>query len=65
VQTAKRAWSDARAVQICDPQVVGQPFRIRALDDLIAYAKWCDDVLFATGEEIAECDLKNRHSRIA
>ena len=47
------------------PHVVGQPFRIRALHDFIAYAKSFDDVWFATREEIAEWYLKNHHSHIA
>jgi hypothetical protein len=45
--------------------VVGQPFRIRALRDFIAYAKSFDDVWFVTREEIAEWYLKNHHSHIA
>ena len=44
------------------PHVIGQPFRIRALHDFIAYAKEFDDVWFATREEIAEWYLKNHHT---
>jgi peptidoglycan/xylan/chitin deacetylase (PgdA/CDA1 family) len=47
------------------PHVIGQPFRIRALHDFIAYAKSFDDVWFATREEIAEWYLKNHQSHIA
>jgi allantoinase len=47
------------------PHVVGQPFRIRALRDFIAYCKQFDDVWFATREEIAEWYLKNHHTHIA
>ena len=46
------------------PHVVGQPFRIRALRDFIAYCKQFDDVWFATREEIAEWYLKNHHTHI-
>jgi peptidoglycan/xylan/chitin deacetylase (PgdA/CDA1 family) len=47
------------------PHVVGQPFRIRALRDFVAYCKQFDDVWFATREEIAEWYLKNHHTHIA
>ena len=47
------------------PHVVGQPFRIRALHDFLAYAKSFDDVWWATREEIAEWYLKNHQSHIA
>ncbi len=46
------------------PHVIGQPFRIRALRDFIAYAKGFPDVWWATREEIAEWYLKNHHSHI-
>ena len=46
------------------PHVIGQPFRIRALRDFVAYCKQFDDVWFATREEIAEWYLKNHHSHI-
>ena len=46
------------------PHVIGQPFRIRALRDFIRYAKTCDDVWFATREEIAEWYLQTHQSHI-
>src|SRR5262245_19265891 len=46
------------------PHVVGQPFRIRALHDFLAYVRQFDDVWFATREEIAEWYLKNHHTHI-
>jgi len=46
------------------PHVIGQPFRIRALRDFLAYVKKFDDVWFATREEIAEWYLKNHASHI-
>jgi hypothetical protein len=46
------------------PHVIGQPFRIRALRDFVAYAKQFDDVWFATREEIAEWYLQNHKSHI-
>ena len=46
------------------PHVIGQPFRIRALHDFIAYATEFDDVWFATREEIAEWYLKNHHTHM-
>jgi hypothetical protein len=46
------------------PHVIGQPFRIRALQDFIAYAKGFGDVWFATREEIVRCYLKNDHTHI-
>ena len=45
--------------------IVGQPFRIRALHDFLAYARSFDDVWWATREEIAEWYLKNHQSHIA
>ncbi len=39
--------------------VIGQPFRIRALRDFVAYVKQFDDVWFVTREEIAEWYLEN------
>lgn len=47
------------------PHVIGQPFRIRALRDFIAYAKGFDGVWFTTREEIAEWYLENHHTHIA
>lgn len=47
------------------PHVIGQPFRIRALHDFLAYAREFDDVWFATREEIAEWYLKNHHTHIS
>jgi peptidoglycan/xylan/chitin deacetylase (PgdA/CDA1 family) len=46
------------------PHVIGQPFRIRALRDFLAYVKRFDDVWFATREEIAEWYLDNHASHI-
>jgi peptidoglycan/xylan/chitin deacetylase (PgdA/CDA1 family) len=46
------------------PHVIGQAFRIRALQDFVAYAKSFSDVWFATREEIAEWYLKNHHTHI-
>ena len=46
------------------PHVIGQPFRIRALRDFLAYVKQFDDVWFATREEIAEWYLQNHHTHI-
>ena len=46
------------------PHVIGQPFRIRALRDFVAYAKQFDDVWFATRQEIAEWYLQNHKSHI-
>ena len=46
------------------PHVIGQPFRIRALRDFVAYAKQFGDVWFATREEIAEWYLQNHKSHI-
>lgn len=46
------------------PHVIGQPFRIRALRDFLAYVKQFDDVWFATREEIAEWYLQNHSSHI-
>ena len=46
------------------PHVIGQPFRIRALHDFLAYAREFDDVWFATREEIAEWYLKNHQTHI-
>ena len=46
------------------PHVIGQPFRIRALRDFVAYAKKFPDVWFATREEIAEWYLVNHRDHI-
>ena len=46
------------------PHVIGQPFRIRALRDFVAYATQFDDIWFATREEIAEWYLQNHKSHI-
>jgi hypothetical protein len=46
------------------PHVIGQPFRIRALKDFIAYAKQFDGAWFATREEIATWYLQNHESHI-
>jgi allantoinase len=47
------------------PHVIGQPFRIRALKDFLAYVKQFDDVWFATREEIADWYLLNHKSHIS
>lgn len=47
------------------PYIIGQPFRIRALRDFIAYVKTFKDVWWATREEIAEWYLANHKSHIA
>ncbi len=46
------------------PHVMGQPFRIRALREFLAYVKGFPDVWWATREEIAEWYLKNHASHI-
>ncbi len=46
------------------PHVIGQPFRIRALKDFLAYVKAFDGVWFATREEIASWYLENHASHI-
>jgi allantoinase len=47
------------------PHVIGQPFRIRALRDFIAYAKSFPGVWFATRAEIADWYLANHTSHIS
>ena len=47
------------------PHVVGQPFRIRALQDFLAYISSFDGVWFASREEIAQWYLDNHHTHIA
>lgn len=46
------------------PHVIGQPFRIRALREFVAYAKQFDGVWWTTREEIAEWYLENHKSHI-
>ena len=46
------------------PHVIGQPFRIRALRDFIAYAKQFDDVWFDTREEIAAWYMEHLNEHI-
>jgi allantoinase len=46
------------------PHVIGQPFRIRALQEFLNYVKEFDDVWFAKREEIAEWYLENHQSHI-
>jgi len=46
------------------PHVIGQPFRIRALQDFLAYVSTFDDVWYATREEIAQWYLENHASHI-
>ena len=47
------------------PHVIGQPFRIRALRDFVAYAKSFPDVWWTTREEIADWYLANHESHIS
>lgn len=47
------------------PHVIGQPFRIRALRDFLAYAKGFPDVWWATREAIADWYLANHADHIA
>ena len=61
----KESASSGRFMNIgLHPHVIGQPFRIRALSEFIAYAKRFDDVWFATREEIAEWYIQNHHTHI-
>lgn len=46
------------------PHVIGQPFRIRALRDFIAYAKTFPDVWWTTREEIAAWYLQHHAEHI-
>lgn len=46
------------------PHVIGQPFRIRALRDFVAYAKSFPDVWWTTREEIADWYLEHHASHI-
>lgn len=46
------------------PHVTGQPFRIRALRDFIAYAKSLDGIWWATREEIAAWYLEHHQEHI-
>ena len=46
------------------PHVIGQPYRIRALGDFLAYAKSFDGVWFPTREEIAIWYLDNHQDHI-
>ena len=41
------------------PHVIGQPYRVRALEEFLAYVKRFDDVWFPKREEIAEWYLEN------
>ncbi len=46
------------------PHVIGQPYRVRALEEFLAYVKRFDDVWFPKREEIAEWYLDNHQSHI-
>ena len=46
------------------PHVIGQPYRVRALEEFLAYVKRFDDVWFPKREEIAEWYLENHQSHI-
>ena len=46
------------------PHVIGQPFRIRALRDFVAYARGFPDVWWATREEIAAWYLRHHAEHI-
>ena len=46
------------------PHVIGQPYRIRALEEFLAYATSFDDVWFPKREEIAEWYLENHRDHI-
>ena len=46
------------------PHVIGQPYRIRALGEFLAYAKSFDGVWFPTREEIATWYLENHQDHI-
>jgi peptidoglycan/xylan/chitin deacetylase (PgdA/CDA1 family) len=46
------------------PHVIGQPYRIRALGDFLAYVRQFDDVWFPAREEIAEWYLNHHHEHI-
>ena len=46
------------------PHVIGQPYRIRALGEFLAYAKSHDGVWFPTREEIATWYLENHQDHI-
>ena len=47
------------------PHVIGQPYRMRALEEFLAYVKRFDDVWLPKREEIAEWYLENHESHIA
>lgn len=46
------------------PHVIGQPFRIRALSEFIAYAKSHEHVWWCTREELAHWYLEHHHDHI-
>ncbi len=46
------------------PHVIGQPYRIRALGEFLAYVKSFDGVWFPTREEIATWYLENHQDHI-
>ena len=46
------------------PHVIGQPYRIRALKEFLAYVKSFDEVWFPTREEVALWYLNNHENHI-
>ena len=46
------------------PHIIGQPYRIRALEEFLAYVKQFDDVWFPTRAEIAEWYLEHHAEHI-
>ena len=46
------------------PHIIGQPYRIRALEEFLAYVKTFDDVWMPTRAEIAEWYLEHHSEHI-
>jgi len=46
------------------PHVIGQPYRVRALEDFLSYVKTFDGIWFPTREEIAAWYLENHQDHI-
>ena len=46
------------------PHVSGHPYRIRAIREFLEYANGCDDVWWATREEVAQWYLENHATHI-
>ena len=62
----KESLSSGRLMNIgLHPHVVGQPFRIRALQKFLQYIKQFDDVWFPKREELAEWYLDNHENHIS